>query len=537
MRRRDLLKAGGAAVAGLAVGSAIVAHSPGSLTGSLRRPGMYLGHTLRDARALPGAASRRMEQVPILIVGGGAAGLSAAYYLSKAGFHDHLLLEMEESIGGNATWGENRVTRYPWGAHYLPLPSRESSHVRHMLQDFGILLDGVDTEAPTYDERMFVHAPDERVFDGSQWHESLFPEDGLAQWEKDERKRFVEVMAGYRGAYGADGRKAFAMPAELSSADPQYRQLDGLTMGDWLAENGFKGARLLWYVNYCCRDDFGTGIEKISAWMGVHYFASRGGEGKHAEQGTYLTWPEGLGRLTTELALRSGGRRERGFVYRLTDVPKGIRASVYFPDSEEHRDIVARKVIWAAPAHVARHAIGHDLVADRRMLEVESAPWVVANLSLNDWPMYRPNAPFSWDNVIMGGQTLGYVVATHQDIVQATHGPTVLTCYDAWSQGGDFARNRRVLEKLDWCTLAGRFLDDLRPAHPDIDKLATRMDIRIWGHAMASPGRGFLSHAGRGLAKLDGNLLFAHTDAAGYSVFEEASWLGMRAAQKVLKGA
>src|SRR5580658_8975412 len=55
-----------------------------------------------------------------------------------------------------------------------------------------------------------------------------------------------------------------------------------------------------------------------------------------------------------------------------------------------------------------------------RMPESESAPWVVANLALTDWPMYRPDAPFSWDNVLMRGQTLGYVVATHQDIVQAT---------------------------------------------------------------------------------------------------------------------
>jgi glycine/D-amino acid oxidase-like deaminating enzyme len=540
MQRRDFLKTGGAAVAGLAAGAAIMRNSPGVLTGTLTRPGMRLGHALRDGRIVPGgpaAANRATEKIPILIVGGGVAGLSAAYFLSKAGMHDHLLLEMEQATGGNAAWGENAVTRYPWGAHYLPLPTRESSHVRHMLQDFGMLLDGVDTEAPAYDERYFVHAPDERVFDGSQWHEGIFYEDGLAQREKDERRRFGEVMGGYRSAYGADGRKAFAMPAELSSMDPKFRQLDSLTMAEWLDANGFKGARLLWYVNYCCRDDFGTGIEKISAWMGVHYFASRGGKGQHAEQGTYLTWPEGLGRLAAELAQRSGGRREHGFVNRLSDVSRGIRASVYFPESGEQREIEARTVIWAAPSHVARHAIGNDLIADRRMLEVESAPWVVANLALKDWPKYRPNAPFSWDNVIMRGQTLGYVVATHQDIVQATHGPTVLTCYDAWSQGGDFAANRRVLEKTDWCTLAGRFLDDLRPAHPDIDALASRMDIRIWGHAMASPGRGFLSHPARNLAKLDGKLLFAHTDAAGYSVFEEASWLGMRAAQKALRGA
>lgn len=531
MERRQFLKLGGAACVGLAAGGAL-GLSSGNLSGTLSKPGMRLGHALRDGRL--GSANCVQEKVPLLIVGGGVAGLSAAYYLSQAGFHDYLLLEMASDVGGNAAWGANPVTRYPWGAHYLPLPSRESRHVRHMLHDFGILLDGVDAIEPVYDERLLVHAPEERLFDGAQWRDGIFPEEGLAPWEKDERRRFGETMAKFGSAVGADGRKAFAMPSMLSSADPRYRRLDRLTMNEWLAGNGYKGARLHWYVNYCCRDDFGTGSEQVSAWIGIHYFAARAGKGLHAEQGAFLTWPEGLGRLTGELARRAQGRREQAAVYRLADDPKGIKASAYFPETVETREIVAQKVIWAAPAHMARHAIGQDLLPERRMLEVESAPWVVANLALKDWPQYRPDAPFSWDNVIIGGRGLGYVVATHQEIAQATHGPTVLTCYDAWSQGGDFARNRKILENADWSALAGRFLGDLRLAHPDIDRLATRMDIRVWGHAMASPGRGFLSHPARGLANLSGKLLFAHSDAAGYSVFEEASWLGMMAARKVL---
>jgi hypothetical protein len=532
MERRDFLKAGALAGAGLAAGSVLLSRSSDSLTGTLARPGMRLGHMLRDGR-MPDT-NRVVEKVSVLIVGGGVAGLSAAYYLSKAGMHDHLLLEMEDGIGGNAAWGESKVTRYPWGAHYLPLPSRESMHVRQMLREFGMLLEGIDSETPTYDERLMVHAPAERIFDGSLWREGVFQGDGLSQEEKAERRRFGEAMEGFKTAYGADGRKAFAIPAELSSSDPQFKELDRLTMAEWLAANGFKGARLLWFVNYCCRDDFGTGIDTVSAWMGVHYFASRTGKGIHAEQGSYLTWPEGLGRLTTELASRSTGRRERAFVHRLVDAPEGIRALVHFPETGESGAISAQKVIWAAPAHVAKHAVGHDLLADRHALEVESAPWVVANLELRDWPRYRPEAPFSWDNVILEGRGLGYVVATHQDIVQATHGPTVLTCYDAWSQGGDFAHNREVLQRATWSTLAAMFLGDLRMAHPDIDGLAARMDIRIWGHAMASPRKGFLSHPSRNLDRLNGKLLFAHSDAAGYSVFEEASWLGMKAARKAV---
>jgi hypothetical protein len=35
---------------------------------------------------------------------------------------------------------------------------------------------------------------------------------------------------------------------------------------------------------------------------------------------------------------------------------------------------------------------------------------------------------------------------------------------------------------------------------------------------------------------VDGKLLFAHADLSGFSVFEEASWWGYRAALRVLGG-
>ena len=529
MQRRDFLKCCGAACLGMAAG---VSTRSASLSGTLSRPGMQLGHALR-AGNFKGSA-QMLKKTPVLIVGGGVAGLSAAYYLSKAGFHDYLLLEMAENIGGNTVGGKNQHTSYPWGAHYLPLPTRESMHVRDMLQDFGILLQGVDNEAPVYDERFMVHAPEERLFDGGIWQEGLYAAADLSASEKGERQRFMDSMAHFRNAYGADGLKAFAIPLSFSSADPQYRKLDRLTMNEWLTQNGFQGDKLRWYVNYCCRDDFGTGINKVSAWIGIHYFAARAGIGLHAEQGAYLTWPEGLGKLTSALLQRTTGGHMQGFVHQLSATTSGVRAMAYMPQTGTDCEILAQTVIWAAPAHLARHAIGNDLLSDRSMLEVDSAPWVVANLELQDWPKYRPQAPLSWDNVIRNGHGIGYVVATHQQIAQATHGPTVLTCYDPWSQNDNFAHNRQLLQQADWHSLSARFLNDLRAPHPDIDRLAVKMDIRIWGHAMASPARGFLSHPARNMARLDGKLLFAHADASGYSVFEEASWLGLVAAKKAI---
>src|SRR4051812_17396575 len=78
-----------------------------------------VGHRLRDGFR-PAATGR--SRVGVLIVGGGAAGLSAAWRLSRAGFHDYRVLELDDAPGGTARSGENAVSRYPWGAHYLPCP-------------------------------------------------------------------------------------------------------------------------------------------------------------------------------------------------------------------------------------------------------------------------------------------------------------------------------------------------------------------------------------------------------------------------------
>jgi hypothetical protein len=62
-----------------------------------------------------------------------------------------------------------------------------------------------------------------------------------------------------------------------------------------------------------------------------------------------------------------------------------------------------------------------------------------------------------------------------------------------------------------------------------------RVDITLRAHAMAAPLPGFRTNAGmHALREAEGPVLFAHADLSGFSVFEEAAWWGIRAAEKAM---
>src|SRR5579884_2912350 len=113
-----------------------------------------LGHRLRDHAQF--ATPARIEKAGIAIIGGGMAGLSAAWRLNKRGFRDFVVLEMEPSAGGNSRWGENEITAYPWAAHYVPVPDARETLVRELFEEFGVLKNG------QWDERALCFEPQER---------------------------------------------------------------------------------------------------------------------------------------------------------------------------------------------------------------------------------------------------------------------------------------------------------------------------------------------------------------------------------------
>jgi hypothetical protein len=125
------------------------------------------------------------------------------------------------------------------------------------------------------------------------------------------------------------------------------------------------------------------------------------------------------------------------------------------------------------------------------------------------------------------------VDAMHQSV--RTHlGRTVWTFYWALADGSA-AQNRQSLLTRDWGYWKDAILHDLERVHPDIRRCVSRIDIMRIGHAMARPAVGAIfSPDRRRLANARGRLVLANSDLSGFSIFEEAQFRGVRAADSVL---
>lgn len=521
MRRRDFLAATSAAAALAACGSqAAPPLPPGTLSGA----NDALGHRLRKPD-FPAPSETR--HTTVAIAGGGIAGLSAGWKLAGSGCDDFLLLEMEAEAGGNSRAGSNAVSAYPLGAHYLPLPPREARATRALLAELGALQGDPDAAQPVYDEKYLCHAPQERLYVDGYWQEGLWPTLGVPAAERAQYVRFQDFIAELRQKRDAAGRRAFALPLALSSRDPKLLALDRVTMRDWLLGEGYTAPGLFWLVDYACRDDYGTSAAHTSAWAGLHYFACRDGDGQ------VLTAPEGNAWLMRGLARASAGRvLPNALVFRVEQGRKETVCDVYLAAENRSIRVIARELIWAAPLFL----IPHVFVAPRpewlaAIKGADYAPWVVANLTLSSAPQTRAGQPLAWDNVLHDSAGLGYVVATHQQLRYAP-GPTVITWYRALHEESPSRQRRLSWDRNAWAT---EVLADLSVPHPEIRELTTRIDIHRHGHAMIRPLPGRLWGGTRNSFEQGrAGIQFAHADVSGLSLFEEANYRGVLAAERTL---
>jgi predicted NAD/FAD-binding protein len=490
-----------------------------------------LGHRLRDAAALPAPSVQR--KASLLILGAGIGGLAAARAAMSHGIDDIALFDLHDAPGGNSRGHVLAGVSCPIGAHYLPVPGAAAREVSDWLHEIGVARH--ELGRTVYDERQLCHSPQERLFFDGAWHEGLLPPADAGSATLAQYRRFAECVA------TAQRNLGFAMPTQRAPWTPAHAALDAITFAQWLARESLDDTRLRWYLDYCCRDDYGAGIDTVSAWAGLHYFASR--HGFHApgdaegERDGVLTWPEGNAHLVTHLAAPLGERCHAGRIAtRVIARRHEVAVDLWNEREQRIERWTAPQVVMAMPLFVAARIVAEPNDALRQAASaLRYAPWLVANLHLDRPLLDRPGAPPSWDNVSYGSAGLGYVNAQHQSL-SAMPSATVITAYHALP-----IAQRAALLDQPWQHWAHAVIDDLATTHPDLPRKVARIDLTRHGHAMSIPAPGVRGHAAL-QALRDGStprLHWAHADLAGYSVFEEAFTAGDaagRAAARALHG-
>ncbi|MBX9818806.1 MAG: FAD-dependent oxidoreductase, partial [Burkholderiaceae bacterium] len=383
----------------------------------------------------------------------------------------------------------------------------------------------------------------ERLFFNGAWQDGLLPVQGVGETTLAQYRRFAVLVGQARQA------AKWSIPTRNRPLAPVQNALAAMTFIAYLERNGLTDPHLRWYLDYCCHDDYGAGIATVSAWAGIHYFASRHGfhapGSEAAEREGLLTWPEGNAWLTRRLAAPLGERLHTGcVVLRVAQGRDGVEVDAFNTATRQVERWQAQQAIVALPIFIAARVVeGAPDFLRQAAQRVVYAPWLVANLHLREPLRDRPGAAPSWDNVVYGTQGLGYVDALHQSL-QPVPGATVLTHYRTLGDvAGGPAAGRKQLLAQPWTHWRDTLLAELAAAHPDLTAKATRLELTRYGHAMAIPipsnngqiGLWPSQNMPRQLSKKEqfalahGRLRFAHSDWAGYSIFEEAFTLGHHA--------
>ena len=328
------------------------------IDGGIVNDSHVFGHRLRDG--VLAQSPRETRRVAVAIVGGGIAGLSAAWRLQKRGLQDVVVLEMEPDAGGNARAGRNDVSAYPWAAHYVPVPGPNATLVRELFEELGVLRDG------EWDERHLCHAPQERLFIHGRWQEGLEPAVGPTRRDRDQMARFDERVRTLR----ATGEFTIPMAAGVRPS-----ALDGLSVAR-LAEP--RGARLA--------------VAPVDGRLCVPR-RLRCARGRHIRLGGPPLLRVARARPTGSAHVARGQRVDH-------HAPVGA-AAVHGRDREHRLARRARRfalarttpqvawiadaVIFAVPLFVAARLI-EGLV---RPTDIAYSPWITANLTLDRWPAER----------------------------------------------------------------------------------------------------------------------------------------------------
>jgi protoporphyrinogen oxidase len=494
--RREFIKfvVAGSVASGCPVDTALIPALDSKPTSAPRVDGEHfeICHQVRDGHHFerPAATSK----ADIVIVGGGVAGLSAAYFLRGK---DWLLLEKEDHFGGNAYQEEFDGQPFSTGSAF----AYRGDHGDQLAVELGLKLPLVNMPDPTLVNNTYV--PD-------TWKTGItqlpYPKEVVASFLK-----FREDILKMKIKEHMTELDALPLSKFTGSYAPEVQQ---------------------WWDMFG-PSNWGATTPDTSAYVGLYNAKDLfiGGDGKRA------ILPGGLGCIThklVEVLLPKYKERMRGNTAVIAIVQNKSAVNVTYLREGKLTSVSAKAVLMCTPKQITARIV-LDLPADQKsaMRRTRYAPYPVVNL-IFDKPVYNRG----YDNWCPGNSFTDFIVAdwTVRNNPGYKQKNNILTFYTPLRE----EQRATLLEIEDCKTLAARVLTDFQKVLPEFN--VDPVEVRIYrrGHPMflATPGQ-YTKNRIAAAHPMD-RIYFGNTDSGGpESLTSEAvrlSQVGVEWANLVLTG-
>ena len=463
---------------------------------------------LSGTKRLP--SQTRTEKTDYVIVGGGTAGIAAAWRLKKMG-KEFLLLENEEHLGGvmlNPSPAWNGIP-CPLGSTYFV---RNNGIYGDFLADMNVRPIETGEDAFCFDEKNIVVDP---------WNPSNLSQLPLPTADRDAFREFRDFVL------------AIPLPTYPLNKAPKdvIAEYDSLTASEFVGR--FNSMLLTQFMDLYSRSVLGAPLNEVNAYSFLSFYSVEFGDAFNLP---CWTLPGGLGSIAAgaERFIRTDHVKTNAAVVRVENTNGGVTVTSVDRLTGEVVEIRAKAAIIAAPKKIARKmVVGLPDDQSKAMGELKYAPYITVALCCNA-PLFKTRAFDFWINDTHGRFT-DIIDATSSMDAQAKFHRTGANAYmvSAPRPAGSFATMDEPAMDKYLAALAQEIAEAVVENVPDARGKIEELHVFGWTNSMVVPTVGSYQRLAPIIARSHGNIHFAHSDNDIAPGWESAVWHGDQLARTI----